>query len=79
MADLLRGDYVLRVRQGHPLTVQRRLDVCSIEHERSTDMVVPPPPPYLDCGDVSHAAVQGAAAGPHDFDADAEGIGCESG
>ena len=40
---------------------------------------IPPSPPDLDCGDVSPRRFEVRAPDPHRFDADGDGIGCESG
>jgi hypothetical protein len=42
------------------------------------DFCIPPPPPDLNCADVpaSNFTVQGSD--PHGFDADGDGVGCES-
>jgi endonuclease YncB( thermonuclease family) len=40
---------------------------------------IPPPPPDLDCGDISYRRFTVLAPDPHRFDADHDGIGCESG
>ncbi|MCW2545464.1 MAG: hypothetical protein JWM40_3016 [Frankiales bacterium] len=40
---------------------------------------IPPPPPDLDCGDISFRRFTVLAPDPHHFDADHDGIGCESG
>lgn len=40
---------------------------------------IPSPPPDLDCGDISFRRFQVLAPDPHHFDADHDGIGCESG
>ena len=40
---------------------------------------IPPPPPDLDCGDISYRRFTVLAPDPHHFDADHDGIGCESG
>ncbi len=40
---------------------------------------VPPPPPDLDCGDISFVVhVNHAFGDPHRFDADGDGVGCEA-
>lgn len=39
---------------------------------------IPPPPPDLDCGQISHRRFQVLAPDPHNFDGDGNGIGCES-
>lgn len=40
---------------------------------------IPPGPPDLDCGEISHRRFTVLAPDPHRFDADDDGIGCESG
>ena len=39
---------------------------------------IPPPPPDLDCGDISYRRFQVLPPDPHNFDRDGDGIGCES-
>jgi micrococcal nuclease len=41
------------------------------------DVCIPPPPPDLDCGEVSERFFTVEGADPHRFDADGNGIGCE--
>jgi micrococcal nuclease len=43
------------------------------------DVCIPPAPPDLDCGDISARRFTVLAPDPHRFDADGDGIGCESG
>jgi micrococcal nuclease len=43
------------------------------------DVCIPPGPPDLDCGDVSYRRFRVLAPDPHRFDADGDGIGCETG
>jgi micrococcal nuclease len=43
------------------------------------DVCIPPAPPDLDCGDISYRRFRVLAPDPHRFDADGDGIGCESG
>jgi micrococcal nuclease len=43
------------------------------------DVCIPPPPPDLDCADVSFRRFRVVGADPHRFDANRDGIGCESG
>ena len=38
----------------------------------------PPPPPDLDCGDISLRRFRVVGADPHRFDVDGDGLGCES-
>ena len=40
---------------------------------------IPPPPPDLNCGDIPHRRFTVLSPDPHNFDADRNGIGCESG
>jgi micrococcal nuclease len=40
---------------------------------------IPPPPPDLDCPQISHRRFQVLPPDPQRFDSDADGIGCESG
>jgi hypothetical protein len=39
---------------------------------------IPPPPPDLDCGDISYRHFQVLSPDLHNFDRDGDGIGCES-
>ena len=39
---------------------------------------IPPPPPDLDCGDISFRRFTVLSPDPHNFDRDGDGIGCES-
>ena len=38
---------------------------------------IPPPPPDLDCAEISHKNFAVVGGDPHGFDADKDGIGCE--
>jgi micrococcal nuclease len=40
---------------------------------------IPPAPPDLDCGDITYRRFEVRQPDPHRFDADHDGIGCESG
>ena len=42
------------------------------------DVCIPPPPPDLNCGDISHRRFTVVGSDPHGFDGDNDGIGCES-
>ena len=42
------------------------------------DVCIPPPPPDLDCGEISHRNFTVLPPDPHRFDGDKDGIGCES-
>lgn len=39
---------------------------------------IPPPPPDLDCGDITHRNFTVKAPDPHRFDNDGDGVGCET-
>ena len=39
---------------------------------------IPPPPPDLDCGQISFRRFKVVGADPHRFDSDHDGVGCES-
>ena len=39
---------------------------------------IPPPPPDLNCGDISYRGFRVVGSDPHNFDADGDGVGCES-
>lgn len=41
------------------------------------DVCIPPYPPDLDCGEISHRNFRVLASDPHGFDGDGDGIGCE--
>jgi micrococcal nuclease len=43
------------------------------------DVCIPPPPPDLDCGDITARRFTVLPPDPHHFDGDHDGIGCESG
>lgn len=42
------------------------------------DVCIPPPPPDLDCGEISHRHFTVLPPDPHRFDGDRDGVGCES-
>ncbi len=42
------------------------------------DVCIPPPPPDLDCGEISHRRFKVVPPDPHRFDRDNDGIGCEA-
>ena len=42
------------------------------------DFCIPPPPPDLDCGEIQYSNFKVLQPDPHGFDADYDGIGCES-
>ena len=39
---------------------------------------IPPPPPDLNCDDISHRSFKVLSPDPHRFDGDKDGVGCES-
>jgi hypothetical protein len=39
---------------------------------------IPPPPPYLNCGDIAFTNFQVLPPDPHRFDGDHDGIGCDT-
>lgn len=41
------------------------------------DVCIPPPPPDLDCRDVTYRRSRVLPPDPHNFDGDGDGIGCE--
>jgi len=43
------------------------------------EVCIPPPPPDLDCGDITFRRFRVLAPDPHHFDLDHDGVGCESG
>src|SRR5690606_26161976 len=48
-------------------------------HPSYPTVCIPPPPPDLDCGQISHRRFQVVGDDPYNFDGDHDGIGCESG
>lgn len=42
------------------------------------DVCIPPAPPDLDCGEITHRRFRVTGSDPHGFDRDNDGIGCES-
>src|SRR5215212_1408669 len=48
-------------------------------HPSYPDNCIPPPPPNLNCDDVSDTDFEVVGSDPHGFDSDNDGIGCESG
>jgi hypothetical protein len=48
-------------------------------HPSYPDNCIPPPPPNLNCDDVSDTDFEVVGSDPHGFDRDNDGIGCESG
>ena len=58
-----------------PTPRPRSIDRCS----PSYDVCIPPAPPDLDCGDIEFRRFTVRPPDPHGFDADFDGVGCESG
>lgn len=46
-------------------------------HPAYPDICIAPPPPDLDCGDISSRNFRVVGSDPHRFDGDRDGIGCE--
>jgi len=42
------------------------------------DVCIPPPPPDLDCKDITYRRFRVLSPDPHNFDGDGDGVGCES-
>jgi hypothetical protein len=47
-------------------------------HQSYPDFCIPPPPPDLDCADIGVEDFTVQGSDPHRFDADNDGVGCES-
>jgi micrococcal nuclease len=47
-------------------------------HPAYPTVCIPPPPPDLDCGDISYRRFQVLPPDPHRFDGNGDGVGCES-
>ena len=47
-------------------------------HPSYPTVCIPPPPPDLDCGDISYKRFRVLPPDPHNFDREGDGIGCES-
>lgn len=59
---------------SHPPTESTSVD-CDPSYP---DFCIPPPPPDLDCGDISQKNFTVLQPDPHRFDGNKDGIGCES-
>jgi micrococcal nuclease len=46
-------------------------------HPSYPTVCIPPPPPDLDCPDISYRNFQVLPPDPHNFDREGDGIGCE--
>lgn len=42
------------------------------------DVCIPPPPPDLNCGQITHRRFRVLSPDPHNFDGDNDGVGCET-
>lgn len=42
------------------------------------DVCIPPPPPDLDCGQITQRSFKVLPPDPHNFDRDQNGVGCET-
>jgi hypothetical protein len=58
-----------------PATPTRNPAQCAPEYPT---VCIPPPPPDLDCGDISFRRFTVLPPDRHNFDSDNDGIGCES-
>ena len=56
-------------------TSGQRRSACDASYP---DFCIPPPPPDLNCGDISVHDFTVRSPDPHGFDRDHDGIGCES-
>jgi hypothetical protein len=57
---------------------QMPLASASTCHPSYPTVCIPPPPPDLDCGDISYRRFTVGGTDPHGFDGDHDGVGCES-
>jgi len=62
-------------RRPSPARTSTRAANC---HPSYPTVCIPPPPPDLDCGDISYRRFRVVGTDPHGFDNDSDGIGCES-
>jgi len=63
-------------RTPQPATPTRNPAVCAPEYPT---VCIPPPPPDLNCDDIPHRHFAVLPPDRHNFDRDADGIGCERG
>lgn len=63
---------LLMLAQPDPAPAQENCD------RSYPDFCISPPPPDLDCGDITRKDFTVLQPDPHRFDADKDGIGCES-
>jgi micrococcal nuclease len=64
----------LVVALTHPSSPALAQNNCSSAYP---DICIAPPPPDLDCVDISQRNFRVLAPDPHKFDGDKDGIGCE--
>ncbi len=64
----------LVVNLTHPSSLALAQDNCSSAYP---DICIAPPPPDLDCKDISYRNFKVVAPDPHRFDGNKNGIGCE--
>ena len=69
---------------GAALLLLSGLLISSVGSTRAGDcdksyptVCIPPPPPDLDCGEITHRRFKVLEPDPHGFDGDDDGIGCE--
>lgn len=62
-------------RRPRPATTQPPAQDCDPSYP---DFCIPPPPPDLDCADVSGSDFTVRPPDPHGFDGNSDGVGCES-
>jgi hypothetical protein len=64
--------------QSTPIQEQKELTSKVICDPSYPDLCIPPYPPDLDCGDMEFSNFRVIQPDPHGFDADKDGIGCET-
>lgn len=72
-----------RPKATSPPTTRRRATTTTRPPARKCDpaypdFCIPPPPPDLDCPDIGSSDFTVRPPDPHGFDADGDGVGCES-
>jgi hypothetical protein len=58
-----------------PIPTQTQAPNCDPSYPT---VCIPPPPPDLDCGDITFRRFTVLPPDPHNFDSDHDGIGCET-
>jgi Protein of unknown function (DUF1524) len=69
------GSKLVKLPKRAPKTPQPDPDNCD---DAYPTVCIPPPPPDLDCGDISYRNFTVLAPDPHGFDGDHDGVGCET-